>query len=91
MNHKQETDADTMRPEYDFDYSNAEWGKFAGKPQGNGPQVILLEPDIAEVFRDSASVNEALRHLIEVSRKAVKAGSKRKKGNTKTTAHAQKE
>ena len=83
---------DTMRPEYDFDYSKAIRGKYAERLRKEGSNVVLLEPDIAEVFRDSASVNEALRNLIEVSRKAVKAksGRKRKSGASKPATHTSK-
>ena len=33
-----------------------------------GSNVIILEPDIAKAFHDSASVNEALRSLLELTR-----------------------
>ena len=33
-----------------------------------GSNVIVLEPDVAEAFRDSASVNEALRSLLDLTR-----------------------
>ena len=33
-----------------------------------GKPVIQLEPDVAEVFPDAASVNEALRFLIRVTK-----------------------
>ena len=92
MNHKQEKDADTMRDEYELDYSKAVTGKYFERLMREGSNVVVLKPDIAEVFRDSASVNEALRNLIEVSRKAVKAksGRKRKSGETKPATHASK-
>jgi len=32
-----------------------------------GSNVVVLEPDIAKAFRDSATVNTALRSLLEVS------------------------
>jgi hypothetical protein len=32
-----------------------------------GANVAVLEPDVAEAFRDSASVNAALRSLLDVS------------------------
>ena len=32
--------------------------------------VAVLEPDLAEVFQDSAAVNEALRSFLEVGRSA---------------------
>jgi len=51
-----------MLDEYDF--SNAVIGKYA-KQYAEGTNIVVLEPDVAEVFRDSASVNQALRQLIE--------------------------
>jgi hypothetical protein len=54
-----------MREEYDF--SGGVRGKYyeAYKQSTN---VVVLEPDVAEVFRDSASVNEALRLLTKIAR-----------------------
>ena len=58
---------DTMRAEYDL--TGGVRGKYYGKV--NVPAVkVVLDSDIAEVFQDSAQVNEALRPLI----KAAKAG-----------------
>jgi hypothetical protein len=56
---------DEMREEYDF--SGGVRGKYyeAYKQSTN---VVVLEPDVAEVFRDSASVNEALRLLTKIAR-----------------------
>ena len=45
-----------MRAEYDF--SGAIRGKYA-KRVAKGTNVVLLDPDVAEVFPDSASVNRA--------------------------------
>ena len=56
-----------MRSEYDLDYENADRGKYYDDLRREGSNVIVLEPDIAKVFRDSASVNKALRSLINVS------------------------
>lgn len=62
---------DELRPEYDL-------SKLKGKVRGKyverykqGTNVILLEPDIAESFPDSESVNNALRMLIDVAQKQV--------------------
>jgi hypothetical protein len=55
---KPAADADTMRPEYDF--SGAVRGVTAARYAG-GTNVVLLEPDVAELFPDSRAVNEALR------------------------------
>jgi hypothetical protein len=48
---------DEMRPEYDF--SGGVRGRYfeAYKQSTN---IVVLEPDVAEVFQDSAAVNEAV-------------------------------
>jgi len=51
-------DRDTMRPEYDF--SGAVRGATAARYR-EGTSIVLLDPDVREVFPDSATVNEALR------------------------------
>ena len=56
---------DELRPEYDL--KNLRVRKFGpGRKQfGN---FVKLEPDIAAVFPDAASVNKALRYLIQNSK-----------------------
>lgn len=49
---------DDMRPEYDL--RGGVRGKYYEKYK-QGTNVVLLDPDIAEIFRDSDSVNKALR------------------------------
>jgi hypothetical protein len=56
-----------MRPEYEFDYSKAVRGKYHRRILREGTNVVVLDPDLAKAFRDSASVNEALRSLLVVS------------------------
>jgi hypothetical protein len=56
---------DEMRPEYDF--SNGERGKYYEAYQLSS-NVVVLDPDVAEIFRDSASVNEALRLLAKTAK-----------------------
>ena len=51
---------DDMREEYDF--SGAVRGKYAER-FAKGSNVIVLAPDVAEVFPDAEAVNEALRLL----------------------------
>lgn len=55
---------DEMRPEYDL--RGGVRGKYY-KRYMEGTNVVLLDPDVAAVFRDSASVNEALRVLIKAA------------------------
>lgn len=63
---KQRTvDRDTMRPEYDF--SRAVRGTTAAR-YAQGANVVVIDPDILDVFPTSASVNEALRALAPVLR-----------------------
>lgn len=50
-----------LRDEYDF--SGGVRGKYVER-FGGGCTVVVLEPDVAEVFPDAASVNETLRGLI---------------------------
>ncbi|MEI6624066.1 MAG: hypothetical protein WCP28_19410 [Actinomycetes bacterium] len=64
---KSAADADTMRPEYDF--SKAVRGVTASR-YAQGTNVVLLEPDVAQVFPDSRAVNEALRTLARLTRVA---------------------
>ena len=52
-----------MRAEYDF--KNAVRGKYRDRLLEEGSNVVVLDPDVAEVFTDSASVNEALRVVIK--------------------------
>ncbi len=54
-----------MRAEYDF--SGGVRGKYAQR-YARGTNVVLLDPDVAEVFRDQASVNRALRALAGIIR-----------------------
>lgn len=51
-----------LRPEYNLDYSKAKSNRFAGQIAGR--VVVVLDPDISEVFTTPASVNAALRALI---------------------------
>jgi hypothetical protein len=61
--------SDDMRSEYDF--SDGVRGKH-NRAYQKGTNVVLLEPDVAEVFKDSKSVNRALRVLIDVAGKELK-------------------
>lgn len=52
-----------MQPEYHFDYTKAKPNRFAAK-QADGSLVVVLEPDIVEVFSTAESVKRVLRALI---------------------------
>ena len=68
MKDKQKKSEDELRSEYNFDYSKAVRGKYYKRLMEEGSNVIVLEPDVAKAFRDSASVNEALRSLLDLTR-----------------------
>ncbi len=56
---------DDILPEYDF--TQGVRGKHH-EAYKTGSNVIFLEPDLAEVFRDSASVNRVLRLLLNLAK-----------------------
>jgi hypothetical protein len=65
MSQENKPDRDEMRPEYDI--RGGVRGKYYEQYQ-KGTNVVVLDPDVAAVFRDSQSVNQALRLLIDVAR-----------------------
>jgi hypothetical protein len=54
-----------MRPEYGF--SHGVRGKHY-KAYRTGTNIVFLDPDVAQAFADSASVNQALRLLLQLAR-----------------------
>ncbi|MCF6157741.1 MAG: hypothetical protein E3K32_04045 [wastewater metagenome] len=68
MKAKEKKTSNELRPEYDFDYSKAVRGKYYKRILEEGANVVMLEPDVAKAFVDSAAVNDALRSLLELTR-----------------------
>ena len=65
MNQNNPDPSQDLQPEYDFS------GAIRGKHHDaylQGSNVVLLDSDVAEVFKDSAAVNEALRLLLRLAR-----------------------
>ena len=56
-----------MRAEYDF--SGGVRGKYVARYR-RGTNVVLLDPEVAEAFPDSKSVNDALRALVAIAARA---------------------
>ena len=52
-----------MQPEYNFDYTKAKPNRFAEK-MTEGVVAVVLEPDVAAVFKSSEAVNAVLRSVI---------------------------
>lgn len=69
MKKKLKSESSEMLPEYDF--SKGVRGKHAERYR-MGANVVMLDPDVAKVFRDSLSVNAALRSLIEIAGKSAR-------------------
>ena len=57
---------DELRAEYDL--KSLRVRKLGPGRKNFGGSVVRLEPDVAEVFPDAESVNEALRFLIRVTK-----------------------
>jgi len=68
MKNRRERIRNELRSEYNFDYSKAVRGKYYRRLLKEGTNVVVLEPDIAKAFTDSASVNEVLRSLLDITR-----------------------
>ena len=76
MSQANETEADEMRPEYDI--RGGVRGKYFERYR-QGTNVVLLQPDVAAVFRSSEAINRALRELIELARR--QAGASVREGS----------
>jgi len=55
--------ADGLRPEYRFDYATSKPNRFAERLRP-GAVAVLLDPDVARVFKTGESVNAVLRALL---------------------------
>ena len=60
------SDRDTMRAEYDF--TGGVRGETAAR-YADGMNVMVIDPNLLDVFPDSRSVNSALRALAPLLRK----------------------
>ena len=65
-----------MRPEYDF--SKAVRGVTAGR-YAEGTNVVLLDPDVAEIFPNARAVNEALRTIARLTGKTLRQRPRKRK------------
>lgn len=74
---------DEMRDDYSFlDWSKAERGKYA-KRYAESTNVVLIAPDVLDVFPDAESINRALRTLADL----IRAASAPKSGRGTTRRH----
>lgn len=66
-----------MLPEYDFDYSKAQPNRFAGRISEER-LVVLLDPEVSQVFTTPEAVNAVLRALVMALPKGTKQQARRK-------------
>jgi hypothetical protein len=69
--------ADDLRPEYKrSDFGELVRGKYVDRLRESS-NVILLDPEVARVFPNGASVNDALRALAQIAKRT---GPARRRG-----------
>jgi hypothetical protein len=72
-----------LRPEYDLSrLKGGVRGKYYRAAMA-GTNLVLIEPELADVFPDTESVNRALRFLVETAGAAVAPGSRRRRSLAK--------
>jgi len=65
---KADTYSDELRPEYRReDFGTMVRGKYASRLR-EASNVVVLDPEIAEVFPNAKAVNDALRGLLELAK-----------------------
>ncbi len=70
---------DDLRPEYDLrKLKGGVRGKYYRQAVA-GTNLVLIEPDLAEVFRDSGAVNRALRILADTAEAAARPAGRRRR------------
>ena len=55
---------DDLRPDYEFDYRQAKPNRFAAGLKKGG-RLVVLDPEVAEAFRESQDVNAVLKALLQ--------------------------
>jgi hypothetical protein len=75
MNKDYSEDPDQDMPD-EVDFSGGVRGRYADR-FGGGRNIVVLEPDVAEVFKNSAAVNKALRTVIAQKAKTKATSRKR--------------
>jgi hypothetical protein len=74
VNHRnRKNECDTMRPEYDF--SAAVRGATAAR-YAQGTNIVVIDPEVSDVFPDGERVNQTLRALAPVLRQQRRAATR---------------
>jgi hypothetical protein len=70
MKKSKKVPSDELRPEYSrSDFGALVRGKYVDRLSKRS-NVVVLDPDVARLFPDAASVNAVLRALAEIARRA---------------------
>ena len=72
---------DDLRNEYELDYAKSKSNRFAAKLADT--TVVVLQPDVAEIFRSSRDVNDLLRSAISAT--GVRSSKGGRAGRSKTS------
>ena len=67
---KKSKDTDDLKSEYRFDYRKAKPNRFAAV-MSKGTVAVVLEPDVAAVFKSAEAVNSFLRSAISAMPKTL--------------------
>lgn len=62
---------DELLAEYQLDYKKAKPNRFAARNEEQRLNVVVLDEDVAQVFKTPESVNNALRALIDTMPQSV--------------------
>jgi len=65
MKKTSDCDPEIREPQHEYDFSTGVRGKYTTR-FNEGTNVVTLDPDIAEAFPDSESVNAALREWLRL-------------------------
>ena len=77
LSKSRKTASQEILPEYDFDYSKARPNRFAGRISEER-LVVLLDPEVSQVFTTPEAVNTVLRALVTALPPATKPQARRK-------------
>jgi hypothetical protein len=84
MKKESATNRDTLRPEYDLSrLQGGVRGKYYRRASA-GMNLVLIEPDLAEVFPNSEAVNRALRVLADAAQSVNHRKRRRPRSNSTT-------
>jgi hypothetical protein len=69
---KPSVEADPLEPRH-LDLSKAVRGKYYDRLVKHGSNIVLLDPDLLDIFPDSPSVNRALRAFLAINQEVKQA------------------